>query len=229
VLAALIAAAGCSGSHAAPRPGGTPSAPTSTSPPSALAQLQQLAQKAAAASFTATYSAREVHPARTSTWHVWRTPNALRVDVDTGASRATAILTGDAAFACRSAKHHRARCFRVAGPGQTVPKPFQLDAAELFSADIATLVMSASSYDVTAASGDDGSLARPAATCFAIKPQPAAPSPQVPAATYCLSAAGVVASVRYPSGNSVLLTKLVTSTPPAKTFRPYASPTPVPS
>jgi hypothetical protein len=152
----------------------------------------------------------------------------LRVDVVTKQVTATLIVTAKASYSCRRAGHRRT-CFRVAGPGQPVPKPFPLLAEKLFSTDIAALASHADSYATSAPTVVDGTVQVPASTCFRLQPLASAPRPRVDKGTYCFSASGVLTSVSYPSGNVVRLQHLSMHSPPRAAFVPYSSPTPLPS
>jgi hypothetical protein len=114
-----------------------------------------------------------------------------------------------------------------------VPAPFDVAPANLFSADLHTLATDTSSYDVRSAPALPASGPVPAAQCFDVSsnasPSPS-PSPSaVPTGRYCFTSAGVLAAARYPSGNTITLTSLETSTPAPDAFTPYAKPTPLPS
>jgi len=110
--------------------------------------------------------------------------------------------------------------------------------ANLFSADLHTLATETSSYDVHSAPARPASGGVPAAQCFDVSsvltasPSPTgspAASTRVPSGRYCFTAAGVLAAASYPSGNTITLTTLQTSTPAPDAFTPYAKPTPLPS
>ena len=227
-LLAVLTVAGCHSGHptATPTAGSTPPlSPTTSATPADT--LKQLATVAAAASYRATYTARQSHPATTATWQLWRTPTSLRVDVVTPRVTATLIVTPKASYSCRAAKHHKT-CFRVAKAGQPVPAPFHLLAQPLFSTNVDILAKHSDSYVVTATAPEQGSARVPAATCFALRPLAGAPKPRVEQATYCFSAAGVLTSITYPSGNVVRLRHVTMTAPARGAFAPYSSPTPLP-
>ena len=158
---------------------------------------------------------------------MWRTPSRLRVDVVTGNKNATLITTPDAAYAC--GKAHRDRtCFRVAKGDEAIPAVLRLDAQELFATGLASLADRAGAYRISTAPADESPSERAGLSCFRVRPGPDAPKRGVSSATYCFVRTGVLASVRYPSGNTVELDTVAMRTPDRKAFKPYASPTPLP-
>jgi hypothetical protein len=224
-LVTLFLATACTGSSA-PQP--VPSSPAATTPAETpAAALQRLAGLAARVNYTATYAVRQTHPAGSATWRVWRAPAKLRVDVTRGKVTATLIVTPKASFSCHRAGRQRT-CLRVAGAGKPVPAPLQLLAQRVFSGDLDTLAGALTSYDVTTAAAQEGNALVPASTCFAVTPHAKAPKSHVDKATYCFSAAGVLTSVVYPSGNAVRLQHVSLTTPSHQSFVPYSSPTPLP-
>jgi hypothetical protein len=214
LLAGALAA--CSGGSGAPVPT-TPPTPTVDPTPSTSAAeaLSAMAAIGARASYHATYLAQQRHPATRATWLVWRTPSSLRVDVVTKHAKTTLIVTPNASYSCRAAKHRT--CLLVAKGGKPIPAPLRLLAEKLFSGDIKTLSTDSASYDVQ--STEEG--------CYAISPMSNAPKPRAERADYCFNTAGVLTSVTFPSGNVVRLRSLTMKTPPHSAFVPYASPTPL--
>jgi hypothetical protein len=228
-LAALaLAAGGCTGSPK-PAPTVTPStpAPPGTTPSNPASALQALASAAGHATYQATYTATERHPRSTASWIVWRTPQSLRVDVQTKRTRATLIVSPHGSYSCRAAGK-RKTCFRVAKPGKPVPAIFRLLAEQLFSTAVDTLRSRITDYAVTAGAVNDGGPGAPASACFAVRPLSAAPRQGVARGTYCFATTGILTSVQYPSGNVVRLVHVRMTRPPTSVFRPYASPTPIP-
>jgi len=228
-------ATGCSsGSHAAPQP-------------SAADQLAGLAATAAKATYEATYDFHQATGNQTATVHVWRSPPALRVDVSVGAGDATTaslIVGTDATYSC-SKTVKGASCLVVAKPGEPLPPPFNVAPTTLFSADLQQLASNISGYRVTTAPGVPATVNVPAGTCFAVTPvstpatsssTPSSPSSSsspssadVPAGTYCLSSTGLLVAAKYPSGNTIQLTSVVSPSPAPTQFSPYAKPTPLPT
>lgn len=227
-LAAVALAGACSGGSSRPRATPTTPAPTTSATTPAGEALQRLAAATGAASYSATYVAREKSHGTTATWLVWRTRTALRVDVVARHVVATLIITPRGVFSCSRAKHRRA-CFLVAKPGRPIPAPFNLAPGTVFAADVTALTRNTDDYDVTpAGTSPAGSGGVPAGTCFAIKPLASAPSPRVDPGTYCFADVGVITSITYRSGNTVRLTRVSMRRPPSSTFVPYSSPTPLP-
>lgn len=218
-LAVLALCAACSSSGS----GGPPSDHSSA----AAAKLVELAGRGAAATYTGIYSFHQVSPDSTAGVDVWHAPPNLRIDVVKGGATASFIRTAAATYSCAT-KSHKRSCFTVAGRGQKAPAPFDVGPAALFSDDLATLSASGISYDVTLATPAAANGKVPAATCFGIKAGLLTPQPTVQPGTYCFADTGVLTSVTYPSGNTAQLT-LVLPTAPAKRFKPYAKPAPLPS
>lgn len=231
--ALVLAAAGlsaCSGSSSG-QPSPTPSVTSSTPSPSpsltVAQQLEQLAQQGTKAEFHATYLVAQKHPASHATWQVWRASTSLRVDVVTKSATATLIHTPRATYACRRSGHHKT-CFRVAKKNQPVPTPFRLLAERLFSDSLTRLADRPHSYTVSAPAAGSVHVATSGGTCFNVKVAKNRSS-DLSTATYCLSTAGVVTAVVYPSGNVVRVEHLRMTSPSSGAFRPYSSPTPLPS
>ena len=223
VAASVTLLAGCTGSSA-PEPTPTPTTTSPSPSPSptltAAQQLQQLARLGTKAVFRATYEVRQKHPSSRATWRVWRTNNALRVDVVTKHATATLIRGPHNTFAC-TRSGHRKRCFRVAN-GKSVPAPLRLLAEQLFAADMRSLAKGSPPVKVAVSA-----TGPPFGTCFAVTPRHK--SSTIAKGEYCLDDAGVLTRVRYPNGNQVQIQKLHDAHAPDKRFfRPYASPTPVP-
>ena len=219
-MAGAAGLTGCTGSSA---PGPTPSqTTTSPSPSPSLTAAQQLMHVAALgtkATFRATYLVRQKHPASRATWRVWRTSASLRVDVVTKHATATLIRTPRHTFAC-SRSGHKKRCFRVS-KGGSLPAPLHLLAAQLFSANVATMARGSGVVVGTAsAAGRFG-------TCFDVTPK--SHGSTFEKANYCFDAAGVLTQIRYPNGNSVRAQHISAQAPTSDVFRPYASPTPIPN
>jgi hypothetical protein len=225
----VLAAAGCD-SGGGPKPSGTPTtAPATTTPPppTPTEALRTLAQAGTKVAYRATYTARQKGRPHKAKWIVWHTPTRLRVDVVTGNKYATLITTPAAAYAC--GKAHRDRtCFRVAKGDEAIPPVLRLDAQELFSKGLAALAQRAGAYRISTAPVDEAPTERSGLSCFRVRPGPDAPKRGVSAGTYCFVRAGVLASVTYPSGNTVELDTVAMRTPERKAFKPYASPTPLP-
>lgn len=193
----------------------------------AAAKLVELAGRGAVATYTGIYSFHQVSPDSTAEVDVWHAPPNLRVDIVNGGATASFIRTAAATYSCAT-KSHKSSCFTVAGRGQKAPAPFDVAPAALFSDDLQTLSASGISYDVNFAAPIAASGKLPAATCFALKAGLLTPQPTVQPGTYCFAETGVLTSVTYPSGNTAQLT-LVLPTAPAKRFKPYAKPAPLPS
>jgi len=219
MLALAVTCAACTSSGSA--------GPQSDGSSAAAAKLAELAGRGAKATYTGIYSFHQVTPNSTAMVDVWRAPPNLRVDVVAGGATASFIRTAAATYSCAT-KKHKVSCFTVAGRGQKAPAPFDVGPAALFSDELETLSASGLSYVVTLASPVPASDHVPAATCFAIKAGLLTPQPAVQPGTYCFAETGVLTSVTYPSGNTAQAT-LVLPTAPAKRFKPYAKPAPLPS
>ncbi|HMC69814.1 MAG TPA: hypothetical protein VKJ07_11725, partial [Mycobacteriales bacterium] len=199
--------------------------------------LAALAAQGASAVYTATYTFHQVSPDTTATVKVWRAEPSLRVDVVAGNTTATLLSTSSGSYSCSMTGAKRS-CLLVANAGAPVPAPFDVAPANLFSADLHTLATNTSAYDVRAAAANPASGGVPASQCFDVSSvATASPSPtgsppasaRVPDGRYCFTSAGVLAAASYPSGNTITLTSLETSTPAPDAFTPYAKPTPLPS
>jgi hypothetical protein len=226
-LALVSGLSACSGtaSTSAHRP--TPTVtPTSSATTPVGVQLQRLAQAALRASYHASYVVRQDKKPHRADWQVAHTPAALRIDVVTNAQTATLIVGPKGAFSCARAGHRRA-CFRVAKPGRPVPAPFNHAPQALFTSDLHSLAEHAGSYDVAAVSTSIGG-GRAGDSCYRIRARSGAPKPRVPNGVYCFADVGVLTAIRFPTGSTVRLVKVRMSRPPASTFRPYSSPTPLP-
>jgi len=227
ISAALaLALAGCSGGSSTPK--ATVSAPADV--------LADLAAQGASAVYTATYNFHQVSPDTTATVKVWRAEPSLRVDVVAGSTTATLLSTSTGSYSCSITGAKRS-CLLVANAGAPLPAPFDVAPANLFSADLHTLATDTSAYDVRSAPALPASGAVPAAKCFDVSsnasaspsPSPSPASAVVPTGRYCFTSAGVLAAAKYPSGNTITLTDLQTTTPSPDAFTPYAKPTPLPS
>ena len=225
ICAGLVLTA-CSGSS-------SPKA-TVTPPSDALAAL---AARGTAAVYTATYAFHQLSPNTTATVKVWRAEPSMRVDVVAGSTTATLLLTSTGSYSCSITGTKRS-CLQVAAAGAPVPAPFDVAPANLFSADLHTLAADTAAYDVRSAPARPATGAVPASQCFDVtsvataspSPTPSPPvSARLPSGRYCFTAAGVMAAASYPSGNTITLTALQTSTPSPDAFTPYAKPTPIPS
>ena len=222
--------AGCTGSSA-PEPGptitsGSPS-PSPSASLTAAQQLQRLAQEGTKAVFHASYVVRQKHPSGHATWQVWRTHRSLRVDVVTKRVTATLIRTPHATYSCRRSGHHRT-CFRVAKGNHPVPAPFRLSAEQLFSDSLTRVATRPHSYSVRASAPGSVPVRTSGGTCFRVKVAKQK-SRNLATGTYCLSSAGIFTAVVYPSGNLVRVQHVTSKAPNGHAFRPYSSPTPLPS
>lgn len=203
-----------------------------TTPADALAGL---AGKGAAATYSATYSFHQASPDSTASVQVWRADPSLRVDVVSGRTTATLLITTTGSYSCSITGAKRS-CLLVAAAGQPVPKPFDVAPVNLFTADLRALATDTAAYDVRAAPPSRVGETGPAARCFDVKPRVDVKSPTsgaqaapVPSGRYCFIAAGLLSAATYPSGNTVRMTGYQTATPAPDQFTPYAKPTPLPS
>jgi hypothetical protein len=223
-LSGLLSA--CTGGGSPGGPGRHDGTPTTAATTPAGEQVQRLAQLGLRASYHAAYVARQKSRPHFANWQVDRTPSALRIDVVAEGHTATLIVGTKGAFSCARAGSRRA-CFRVAKPGRPVPPPFDHAPQALFAADLRTLAQHPGGYDVATVAPVIGG-GRRTDHCFRVRATSAAPKPRVPAGAYCFTGAGVLTGIRFPTGSTVRLVSLRMKRPPAKTFRPYASPTPLP-
>lgn len=196
----------------------TPSAPAD--------QLRALAARVTTTAFHAVYRAHRSRPASSATLVVDHTARAVRVDVSTHHTTATLIAGPSASFACTRTRHARA-CFRVARRGQPIRAPFNLAPQKVFTGDLAALARHPERYAVTAAGTRPATSTVPAGQCFRVRPRQTSTA-AAPAGTYCFAADGILTAVTYPSGNTLRLVRVRLQQPPARTFRPYSSPTPLP-
>ena len=196
-----------------------------TTPADALAAL---AEKGAAASYSATYSFHQASPDTTASVQVWRAAPSLRVDVVAGSTTATLLVTATGSYSCAIQGSKRS-CLLVAGAGEALPKPFDVAPANLFTADLRALAADSAAYDVKSAPSLPAAGSVPASQCFDVAAQVSGPTPSAPAGRYCFIADGLLAAASYPSGNTVKLTSFQAATPAPDQFTPYAKPTPLPS
>ena len=218
LLAACTGGSGGSATH-------TPTPTTAATTP-AGELVQRIAQLGLRASYHASYVARQGKRRHFANWEVDRTPSALRIDVVAGGHTATLIVGSKGAFSCARAGSRRA-CFRVAKPGRPVPPPFDHAPQALFAADLRALAQHPGAYDVTTVAPVTGG-GRASDHCFKVRATSTAPKPRVPAGIYCFTGDGVLTAIRFSTGSTVRVTSLRMKRPPAKVFRPYASPTPLP-
>jgi hypothetical protein len=218
VVFVITGLVGCSG-------GSHPAQTNVTTPADALAAL---AEKGAAASYSASYSFHQVSPDTTAAVQVWRAMPSLRVDVVAGGMSATLLVTPTASYSCSISGAKRS-CLLVAGAGEPVPKPFDVAPANLFTADLRALAADSAAYDIRSAASLPATGGVPAAQCFDVAAHVSGSTPPVPAGRYCFTAAGLLAAASYPSGNTVHLVSFATTTPAPDQFTPYAKPTPLPS
>ncbi|MDQ1697523.1 MAG: hypothetical protein QOJ03_2876 [Frankiaceae bacterium] len=226
----LLPLTGCTGGSSTPTP--TPTlttlSPTTSPTLSDAEMLQQVATAAAGSSYAATYVASQRHPAKSATWRVWRTPVAVRVDVIVNNAKTTLIVTPRASYSCRAAQHRRT-CFRVAKGNQPIPPQLRLSAEQLFADDIDSLATHPSDYRVRYLRPfDPPSPGEKPGTCFDVAPTSRASAPRVEKGTYCFRGDGLLTSITYPSGSVVHLRSAKVAPPPASSFVPYSSPTPLP-
>jgi hypothetical protein len=224
-----VTLAGCdSGGSAPPPESPTPTAPATTSAAPAPAEvLRQLARDGAQASYRANYVARQKAKPHHADWIVWHTPRDLRVDVATGKKFATLITTPRAAYACGKSRGDRT-CFRIARREEPIPQVLRLEAQEVFSDGLAALAAHTADYRIAVAPAADSPSKLPGLSCFSVRPGADAPRHGLSRGTYCFTNHGVLASVAYPSGNTVALTDVAMRRPKGEVFQPYASPTPLP-
>ena len=224
-LASVLAA--CSGTSSTSTRQPTPTVtPTTAATTPAGEQVQVLAQAGLRASYRATYVARQSKKPHRADWQVAHTPKSLRIDVATGAQTATLIVGPKGAFSCARAGHRRA-CFRVAKPGRPVPAPFNHAPQALFTSDLHSLAEHAGAYAITSVSAAAAG-GRTGDSCFRIHATASAPKPPVPTGLYCFAGSGLLTAIRFPTGSTVRLVASRMVAPPASTFRPYSSPTPLP-
>ena len=214
----LAGSAACSG-------GSHPAQTDVTTPADALAAL---AEKGAAASYSATYAFHQASPDTTASVRVWRADPSLRVDVVAGPTTATLLITPTGSYSCSITGAKRS-CLAVAAAGAALPKPFDVAPANLFTADLRTLAADSAAYDVKAAPSAPSTGDVPAAECFDVAPHVSGSTSNVPAGRYCFISAGLLAAATYPSGNTVRLTGFDAATPSSDQFTPYATPTPLPT
>ena len=216
--AALLGISACSGNSS----GGTPRTSSTLA-----SEMTALAMSAANAQYTAIYVFHQQSPSLTANVKVWHAPEQLRVDVSSSTTTATLIVTSKATYSC-SVKQRRKTCFKVAGPGQAPPAPFNVGPATLFSGDLNNLAAHGTSYTVLAAGTDTSQTAASGASCFAISPGLLSPAPQASKGTYCFAQAGLLTSVTFATGNTARLSSVVTGPPTASVFVPYAKPSSLP-
>ena len=221
VVFAVIGMAACSGgSH-----------PSQTNVTTAADALAALAEKGAAANYSATYSFHQASPDTTASVQVWRADPALRVDVVAGGTTATLLVTATGSYSCSISGAKRS-CLLVAAAGSPLPKPFDVAPANLFTADLRALAADSAAYNVKSAPSTPATGDVPAAQCYDVAPSVTSSTPlvpTVPAGRYCFIPAGLLAAASYPSGNTVKLTSFDATTPSPDQFTPYAKPTPLPS
>lgn len=217
--ATLAFAAGCSGNSSGGR--------THTSA-TVASEMTALATAAANAEYTAIYVFHQQNPSQTANVKVWHAPAQLRVDVSSPATTATLIVTSKATYSC-SVKQKRKTCFKVAGPGQTPPAPFNVGPATLFTGDLDNLASHGTSYTVLAAGTDTSQTAVTGASCFAISPGLLSPTPQASKGTYCFAQSGLLTSVTFATGNTARVSSVVAGPPTPTVFLPYAKPSSLPS
>jgi hypothetical protein len=220
LMVSAAALTGCTGSSGpAPTPSQSTTSPSPSPSLTAAQQLQQLADLGAKAVYRATYQVRQKHPASRAVWRVWRTHNALRVDVVTKHVTATLIRTPRNTYACRRSGHHKT-CFRIAN-GKPVPAPLRLLAERLFTGTLTLLAKASPVVTVTLLSTGPR-----LGNCFAVAPTHK--NTVVEKAHYCLDPGGILTRVEYPNHNSVQITGVPDQKPTRQDFKPYSSPTPVP-
>jgi hypothetical protein len=192
--------------------------------------LAGLAAKGAAANYSASYAFHQASPDTAAAVNVWHADPSLRVDVVSGSTTATLLVTPTGSYSC-SINGGKKSCLLVAAAGQPVPKPFDVAPANLFTADLRALATDSAAYDVRAAAPLPGQGAVPTAQCFDVTSPAAPPSSgaSAPTGRYCFTAAGLLAAATYPSGNTVRMTAEQLASPGPEQFTPYAKPTPLPS
>ena len=230
VLAVATVLSGCdSGGSGGPpeTPSVTPPPVATTTPPSPADQLRARARALGRTPFHATYRARRTHPLSAATLVVDHTARSVRVDVTTGGTTATLIVTPHASYACSRSRHDRA-CFRVARAGQPVRAPFNLAPQTVFTTDVTQLASHTARYRVASAGRRAATASVPAATCFSVHRRQVTREPRAPGGTYCFADSGVLTSVTYSSGSTLKMRSVRLTAPAHTRFHPYASATPLP-
>lgn len=236
VIGVLLTTAACTSHHP---PAGPSSADVDGA---ALQQLRHQASLAAAKTFTATYRAQGGSPERTDTVHVFRTPSALRLDVDESGATVRIVADDTGTYSCKLAPGAAPLCVTLATAGRPLSSSLaaQLQLSLLFTTAPGELAAGAgfevqpassqspsvavSGSGTSGASSTTSASALAVATCFAIVKAPT--GSDVAPGTYCF-ADGMLVSARYRTG-SLQLTA-IGSTPSDRDFSLPASPVPLPS
>ncbi|MBX5447837.1 MAG: hypothetical protein IRZ27_04880 [Acidothermus cellulolyticus] len=218
--------AGCSAHRPTPPP--STGAQTSTAGP--LLALRAAAARAQHASYTATYRALGTSPPRSGTVAVYRTPDAVRLDVtETGAAALRILVTAQGTFSCTlpgpptppPTGTSAPACVTLAGPTSTVPPSLDPGLQHVFTSTLEAL---AGSDDVrVAGTPEPRTIAGYSATCFAVT-FAAASIARTPG-TYCFTADGILAAAIFRSSSITLVT--VDGAPVPGDFQLPASPVPL--
>jgi hypothetical protein len=209
----LVLAAGCSSSSPPPRHAAAPST-----------VLSQLAARALSISYTAHYAVHYRRVAPLTSLVVYRTPLDLRVDLITAVGTSSLIVTGTGDIACEIKPRHRV-CLRLRA-GHVLPPALDPGVEHLFSGYLVALRQYADRYSVQVAPVLAKTGLPRGTKCFYVVATGSTPAPTVPRGDYCFSPAGIPAGTSFASGYVVLTS--YTTTVPARSFRPAASPTPLP-
>ncbi|MCA1824527.1 MAG: hypothetical protein LC640_09755 [Frankia sp.] len=226
LCAALLLATACR--HQAPAP-----------EPVALTAAQQhlvaVAQAAASATYTATYSFAEPATKDTGTIRIAAAPPQYRVDIATAGKTATFIASRRGTYSCASSRAatKKPTCLLVARPGEPVPDTFDPGIEHLFSDAVIELAGNPTHYSVAELAPRVGGGAVPFARCFRVnrsgsaQPSPVNDPAGFETGDYCFADQGVLVSARVATG-TLLLIRLGPA-PAAREFTPPAPAAVLPS
>ena len=212
--------AGCSSTPSAPAPLGGSSSAAPTASPGALPRtdaetLAERASRGLALDYAARYRLRS--QSGTASVTVSHRPDGLRLQIDSGGSVATLLVTSERTVAC-SGSGSAARCVLVAEGRAPIDPGYDAGAQRLFTDYLQSLVDHPEAYDVKAAvtqspSGTGTAAGTGATSCWMVTPRTGAPEPVVTAGVYCFSGDGAPSGVTYPASQLTLDERLPAAGP----------------
>lgn len=189
------------------------------SDPPADEALAALAERGAAADFTARY-ALDSTEGPDATVQVFKRDSRYRVDITQHGITAQLMTTAKGLVSCQR-RGVAADCFLVAAPGERLPALLDPGLQRIFTSALDLLAGDTDSVRVSRAEPLPSSTTRPAASCFAVSGE------GIDDGEYCLLDNGIPARASFAAATLELLD--TGEPPPADVFLPPTKPTPLPN
>lgn len=187
--------------------------------PPADEALAALAERGAAADFTARY-ALDSTDGPDATVQVFKRDSRYRVDITQHGITAQLMTTAKGLVSCQR-RGVAADCFLVAGPGERLPALLDPGLQRIFTTGLELLAADHESVHVRRAEPLPSSSTGPAASCFAVSGE------GIDDGEYCLLGSGIPARAVF---SAATLELLATGAAPSwEAFHPPVKPTPLPN